>query len=168
MSVLCSAQNHEIPMLFAEQIDENLFDVLKLWDNISNCNAISSCHIMSFDDSISFVMKLRILFFVLNSSSYPSSSVNILALSRLCFARFLIRKDTKLFVETLISLYEHHESMISLCFKKHADFSKALSDGYSVILNTPIDWTFWRQISDITGLHIAMLYFTDFESNRID
>ena len=28
--------------------------------------------------------------------------------------------------------------MISLCFKNHADFSKALSDGYSVILNTPI------------------------------
>merc|ERR1719361_2728735 len=48
------------------------------------------------------------------------------------------QKDTKLFVETLISLYEQHESMISLCFKNHADFSKALSDGYSVILNTPI------------------------------
>eukprot|EP00485_Elphidium_margaritaceum_P010875 CAMPEP_0202690706 /NCGR_PEP_ID=MMETSP1385-20130828/5620_1 /ASSEMBLY_ACC=CAM_ASM_000861 /TAXON_ID=933848 /ORGANISM="Elphidium margaritaceum" /LENGTH=784 /DNA_ID=CAMNT_0049345997 /DNA_START=27 /DNA_END=2381 /DNA_ORIENTATION=+ len=47
------------------------------------------------------------------------------------------QKDTKVFVETLIALYEHHEKIISQCFKNHADFSKALKDGYSVILNTP-------------------------------
>jgi len=47
------------------------------------------------------------------------------------------QKDTKVFVETLINLYEHHEKIISQCFKNHADFTKALKDGYYVILNTP-------------------------------
>jgi len=44
-------------------------------------------------------------------------------------------KNTRVFVETLLTLYAHHEAMISRCFANHADFSKALSDAYSVILN---------------------------------
>eukprot|EP01084_Bolivina_argentea_P010147 18908_1 len=47
--------------------------------------------------------------------------------------RIYQQKNTKLFVETLINLYEHHEKIISQCFKNHADFSKALKDGYSLI-----------------------------------
>lgn len=86
------------------------------------------------------------------------------------------QKDTKLFVETLINLYQHHEKIISLCFKNHADFSKALKDGYSQILNTSIIAHNERSISELLSTYIDLLMRIDggiklFENelyNRLD
>eukprot|EP01084_Bolivina_argentea_P035014 64915_1 len=84
------------------------------------------------------------------------------------------QKDTKLFVETLIHLYEEHEVMISQCFANHADFCKALKDGYSVILNNKKDKQ--RSICELLATYIDFLMRIDggiklFETelyNRLD
>lgn len=84
-----------------------------------------------------------------------------------------LKKNTKIFVETLLKLYINHENIIDNCFKNNSDFSKSLKDGYSTILNNTsvmhaIDSSAnTKSISELLCIYIDFLMRNEIDAHEL-